>query len=369
MARLIASRGVLVLLLVALVAATAATPAFSVTKGQVDAACADSDQALSDYRRAEDRFVEAANAYEETRHELEVVSLREARVRADVERHESTIYDMRDQVEQRAVELYMNGGASNGPGVLFLASSVDELLTGSRFLSAAAQDDLTVIDDLISLRTELGRLRTMLQETQAELREVAAEEESWRSQQEQAMLAAQSSYDKLQGRCRELLDQYEQEQAQARAREAASRQGAAAGISSDATPGFICPFVGSHTSFIDSWGFPRSGGRTHKGVDMFAPYGESMFAVADGVVSTSTSSLGGRSIWLTADYGVAFYYAHLSDWAVSSGQRVSKGQVIGYNGNSGNASGGSAHLHFEIHPGGRGGPAVNPYPTVASACR
>jgi peptidoglycan LD-endopeptidase LytH len=132
---------------------------------------------------------------------------------------------------------------------------------------------------------------------------------------------------------------------------------------------FICPFTPGRTSFIDSWGDSRSGGRAHKGTDLFASWDEPMYAVRSGTVYVGNSGLGGKSIWLLGDNGIAFYYAHLSGFAVSSGQGVSQGQTIGYNGNTGNASGGPPHLHFEIHPGGRGSAAVNPYATLAGACR
>lgn len=102
---------------------------------------------------------------------------------------------------------------------------------------------------------------------------------------------------------------------------------------------------------------------------MMGPYGAPLYASASGIAYTSNSSLGGRSVWVVADYGTAFYYAHLSGTNVNSGSRVSVGDVVGFNGDTGNASGGAPHLHFEIHPGGRGSAAVNPYPTLVAACR
>jgi murein DD-endopeptidase MepM/ murein hydrolase activator NlpD len=134
------------------------------------------------------------------------------------------------------------------------------------------------------------------------------------------------------------------------------------------TGGGACPVAGPVT-FADSWGAPRSGGRAHEGVDMIAARGTPIAAIYSGVIQrTTNSALGGITIWMRSDGGDEFYYAHLDGYAdgVSSGVRVAEGQVIGYNGSSGNAPDYLPHLHFEYHPGG--GSAVNPYSLVRSIC-
>ena len=131
--------------------------------------------------------------------------------------------------------------------------------------------------------------------------------------------------------------------------------------------GRVCP-IGAPNGFVDSWGAPRSGGRRHKGVDIFAAYGMPLFAVADGVVvKAGEAGLGGLRLQLVDDRGDRFYYAHLSSLAVREGERVERGQLVGTNGNSGNARTTPPHLHWQFHPGG--GEAVNPYPLAAALCR
>jgi murein DD-endopeptidase MepM/ murein hydrolase activator NlpD len=128
-----------------------------------------------------------------------------------------------------------------------------------------------------------------------------------------------------------------------------------------------CPVNGA-TSFTDTFGAPRSGGRRHMGVDMFAAEGTPAVAITDGVILRKQSSpAGGLGVWLRGTNSTVYYYAHLSGYAsISPGQKVAAGTVVGFVGSTGNAEGGPAHLHFEVQPGG--GAPVNPYPTAARAC-
>jgi peptidoglycan LD-endopeptidase LytH len=120
-------------------------------------------------------------------------------------------------------------------------------------------------------------------------------------------------------------------------------------------------------SYVDSWGAARSGGRSHQGTDVMAPHGARVFAFVSGVVSReSTSTNGGIQLYLQGDNGTEYFYAHLSGYAVSTGTRVRAGQLIAYNGQTGNARYTAPHVHFEVHPGG--GSPVNPYPHLKPVC-
>lgn len=346
-----------------LVAGLFPTPSHGqVTKSQVDRACADSRAQLDEYRAAQAEFEEAALAYEGVLNEVEAVRAKQGRIQGSVQSHSDSLESLQEILEEQAVQLYMQGGLSS-PGIILSASSVNELMTSSEFLAAAAVGGMQSIDDLLAARGELGRLQEELQEARSELQVVEAQAMGLMNRTQEAMEAEQAAYARLTGECKRLTAEYDAWQAELRARAAQRARG------SIQVGSFICPFTPGRTSFIDSWGFPRPGGRSHRGTDLMAAWNEPMYAVAAGTVAIHTSALGGRSIWLRADNGISYYYAHLSDWNVSNGQRVNQGQTIGFNGDTGNARGGAPHLHFEIHPNGRGRGAANPYPTLAGACK
>ena len=352
-------RVLLVITIVALAGSLFPMPSGAVTKSQVEAACEDSREQLAEYRAAQAAFEEAAYEYEAALNDVEFLERKQIRIQESFDSHEEDLAAVQEQLEEQAVQMYMMGGFNN-PGIILSASSVDEVMTTSEFLNSATLGGQESINDLIAAKGELTRYQGDLDVVHEELKVAEAKALEILDRQEGAMNAEQSAYEKLSGQCKELTAQYDREQAEARAR-AAQRAAGSVQVGS-----FICPMTPGRTSFIDSWGFPRSGGRSHKGVDMFAALGEPIYAVQAGTARASSNSLGGKSVHLTSTSGPRYYYAHLDSWAFSGSKSVAQGEVIGYNGSSGNAAAASPHLHFEIRP--NGGSAINPYPTVRAAC-
>jgi murein DD-endopeptidase MepM/ murein hydrolase activator NlpD len=136
--------------------------------------------------------------------------------------------------------------------------------------------------------------------------------------------------------------------------------------------GHVFPVYGP-ASYGDSFGAPRPDveGGWHHGEDIFAPAGTPLLAVADGTLHTiGFNRLGGYRLWLRDDEGDEFYYAHLSAYSplAVEGNRVAAGDVIGFVGATGDAYGGTPHLHFEIHPASMASLGYNgvvaPYPIL-----
>ena len=363
-------RVLVVVVLVALAATSDPVPSAAVTKAEVDEACAvyrDAKQRLDDAIGERD---EAQARYAELLSEREVTSDRADRLQRQIAEREDEVEELHDRVVEWAVESYMAAGTEIS-GIVLQTRSLEQLVTGQEFLAVITTDRVAAVDRLKIIVTETGVMQDELDERTLRLLFIETEAHRLAQVLAGATDEALGLARELKGDCRRLYEKRQAELALARAREAARRSGGAGGVSAALTTGFVCPMNRGAVSFINDWGFPRSGGRRHRGNDIFAPMRQPVKAVVSGSIRLTGGGLGGTGLWLSADNGVDYYYAHLAGYAsgVSSGGRVARGQVIAYNGNSGNARGGAPHLHFQLHPRGRTSAPVNPYPTLVRACR
>ena len=129
----------------------------------------------------------------------------------------------------------------------------------------------------------------------------------------------------------------------------------------------LVPVAGVRLSEVaDTWGQARSEGRSHEGTDIFARRGTPVYAATRGyVVRVGENRLGGIIVIAVGPGGIRYYYAHLDRIAdgIAFGTPVTTDTVLGFVGNTGNASGTPPHLHFGMY--GRSGPE-NPYPLLVN---
>ena len=116
-----------------------------------------------------------------------------------------------------------------------------------------------------------------------------------------------------------------------------------------------------------NFGDPRSGGRTHEGEDIMAVKGTPIVSPTPAVVlHTEIGVDEGNAVYTANPGGETFVYMHLDRFGegVVSGLVLGQGSLIGYVGNTGNASSGPAHLHFEIH--NSAGVPTDPFPRLTA---
>lgn len=266
--------------------------------------------------------------------ELAKTDARRRKLEADLRVADKTIADKGQLMQVRAGAMYKKGGMSSYLSDLILAPSPNAFFRRLRFMEVLGRGDTELIEGLRVTQARAGEMRASLAETRAMQARLVEQQRDKKVQLEAKLQGVKS----------------------------------AAKVSRIRTfSAFTLP-IGGAQAFADTWGAPRSGGRRHKGTDVMAACGAPVVAVTDGVIGNlANRGNAGIMAYLRAPNGDVFFYAHLKGYApgIGNGTRVTVGQKIGINGNSGNARGGPCHVHLEWRKGG-GGP-VNPYPLLNAA--
>jgi len=325
----------------------------AVTGAGLSAAPAAADP-LGDLRAERDRAqaeaVGAAQRYSDALGEQATQEAEIARLEAEIPKLTARVAELKVQVRGRAVDMYQQGSAIPLSRMLD-AGGVVEAARAVQLSASAANHDRDLAAELTRTVTQLAQDEADLKVHKAAQDAVVTQLADQKAGLELALASADVALKNL-------------EAVGASQAEFSGAAGAAAG--QVRTGAAVCPVAGT-TVFVNDWGAPRSGGRTHKGTDLLATMGTPLVAVVAGSIDWDLDVLGGTGVWLHGDDGVGYYYAHLSRWEGEAPRRVARGDVIGYVGDTGNAQGGPPHLHFGVRA--PTGEMVNPFPTVRVLCR
>jgi len=247
--------------------------------------------------------------------------------------------------------------------VILESDGFDDLVSRYEYLRRIEEQDSSIVGRVRTLRNgtrvtvdrvtedrnEIAAKKAELERTRVQLEAREADLEAARDQKAAALDQVSSNIDKLEGDVSDLQDQIQQQ-----IQQASATPGVAplpAGPVQGASGGWIWPVSGTLTSpFGYRWG------RMHEGIDISVPEGTPVRAAKPGAVILAAYTGGyGNYTCVNHGGGLSSCYAHQSSFAVSPGDQVAQGDVIGYSGNTGSSTG--PHLHFEIRVNGS---AVDP---------
>jgi murein DD-endopeptidase MepM/ murein hydrolase activator NlpD len=273
------------------------------------------------------------------------------------------------ELEQRLVDLYQNEEADSFE-IILQVRNLGDLLDQLEYFDSIGRQDQRITDEISGLREEMRVARQVTRKTKKKVAEATAVVEQKTAEKiaaQQALIAQQQALHEARADKRSVLAGVREDRAHAeedldelqaasaalaeRLRNAASA-GGGGGSTGDGTSssGFIWPVSGVVTS-----GFGWRWGRMHQGIDISAPAGTTIRAVAAGTVIYA-GWMGGYGNLTVVDHGngLATAYAHQSAIYVGGGS-VSQGTAIGAVGCTGSCTGN--HLHFEVRINGN---AVDP---------
>ena len=313
----------------------------------------------------------------------------EARLSLSEEKYQGTI----DAFKERLKALYVSGGSSLGTLEILLDSeSLSEFFTRQELVEVMAQRDQSMLDqldaymaetqgdreELVAAQQEVADSKKAIEAAQEELETLYEENDllvaSLEGQQAQAQeqIAANEAEDaELQAQLEALIAERNRQEEEKRQQALQNQQAQNGG--SDGGEGATQPSGGTggepitpglQSGFSPIWPLPGVGvgsitghfgdmyfNGPHNGLDIGAGYGTPIVAAQAGeVISAQYHWSWGNNVLIWHNETFSTRYAHMSSIAVSAGQYVEQGQIIGYVGSTGESFGN--HLHFEVYYGG-----------------
>ena len=273
---------------------------------------------------------------------------------AEAEANEEAQYELFCQ-RVRAME---EEGTVSYWSILFNSESFSELLDRLADIDAVMDYDNQVMDELIAIREEIIALRTQLETSRAE-EQAARDQQAAKQAEQQAKVAeAQELLDQINADVAEVNRQLDAEseaaaeiQAEiAQKQKQLEEQRRQNNITIDSETSYLWPLPGYYrlSSLFGYRIHPITGeAHSHTGIDIPAPGNTPILACKSGQVVTSAYHYSyGNYVVIDHGNGNSTLYAHMSSRAVSEGDMVTQGQIIGYVGTTGSSTGN--HLHLEV---------------------
>jgi murein DD-endopeptidase MepM/ murein hydrolase activator NlpD len=326
----------------------------------------------------ESQLAELDGRIAEVRGRLESTQARLGTVTRELDRLERELAILQEIHTERAVATYKNGPTGDLDALL-AAETFGDLVDRYEYYAAALDEDARLIEEMDAVtaeteskRAEIEEAKTILVESKAQLEADRAELDSVRAER-QSVLSAQEALisekngllatveaheDKLEVARNRIQEDSARIQALLQAR-TSDAGGAISGPLPSGGGQLAWPTVGAVTSPYGYRIHPIFGySRLHTGLDIGAGYGAPVVASGSGTVAyVGVMSGYGNVVVIDHGGGMATTYNHLSSFAVSSGQSVTRGQVIAAVGCTGWCTG--PHLHFEVRINGS---PVDPMP-------
>ena len=366
--------GVLVLAL----CTSAATQAGAVTQSEIDALKKEQQASQAKQEELKDQLAEAEAEQAAAQQKRQLLTEQLNAINAEIDNINAQIsyYDgeiaqkeeERKEAEAREAEQYElfcqrvrmmeEQGTVSYWSILFNAEDFSDLLDRIADVDAVMAYDNEVMDQLIATREELERLQADLESARAEEQAAKEQQEAKKAEQQAKVAEAQALVEQINADVAEVNRQLDEESAAAseiqaeiaKKQKQLEEERKQNNIVISSETGYLWPLPGYYR-LSSQFGYrihPITGvAHSHTGIDIPASGGTPILAAKSGQVVTSAYHYSyGNYVVIDHGNGNSTLYAHMSSRAVSEGQMVTQGQVIGYVGTTGSSTGN--HLHLEV---------------------